>query len=91
MSNGGLKIKKFYADWCGPCKAVTPALRQAAEELGIEVEEVNIETNRELAMDYNVRSIPTVVLLHNGKEIGRFVGLQQYGDIKKELEGFLNG
>lgn len=86
-----VKIKKFYADWCAPCKAVTPALRQAAEELGIDIEEVNIETSRELAMDYNVRSIPTVVMLRNGKEIGRFVGLQQYEDIKKELEGFLNG
>ncbi len=86
-----VKIKKFYADWCAPCKAVTPALRQAAEELGIDVEEVNIETSRELAMDYDVRSIPTMVVLRNGKEIGRINGVRPYVQMKQELEGFLNG
>lgn len=86
-----LKIKKFYADWCAPCKSVTPALRQAAEELGIDVEEVNIETSRELAMDYDVRSIPVIVLLRSGKEIGRINGVRPYVQMKQELENILNG
>lgn len=91
MSNGGLKIKKFYADWCTPCKAVTPALRQAAEELGIDVEEVNIETEREAAIDYMVRSIPTMVVVQNGQEMGRINGVRPYVQMKQELEDILNG
>lgn len=91
MSNGCLKIKKFYADWCAPCKAVTPALRQAAEELGIEVVEVNIETEREAAIDYMVRSIPTMIVIQNGQEMGRINGVRPYVQMKQELEDILNG
>lgn len=54
----------FYADWCGPCKMMSPIIDKVAEEMGeqIKVGKVNADDNQELAMEYNVMSIPTIVL-----------------------------
>ena len=55
-------VKKFYADWCSPCKAFTPKLEQVAEEFGAGIVNVNIEEHPEEARAMNVRSIPSIFL-----------------------------
>lgn len=76
-----LKSKKpvlvdFYADWCGPCKMLSPIVDQVAEENeDIKVVKVNVDNNQDLAMKYQVMSIPTLVVIKDGKEINRSVGL----------------
>lgn len=66
----------FYADWCGPCKMLAPILEQISEENPeIKIIEVNVDEYSDEAKNYNILSIPTLVLMENGKEKKRLVGL----------------
>ena len=66
----------FYADWCGPCKMLSPIIDEIAEENSeIKVVKVNVDDSQDLAMKYQVMSIPTLVVIKNGSEINRSVGL----------------
>ncbi len=76
----------FYADWCGPCRMLRPSLDELADERGdIEVAAVNIDENLDLADEYEISSIPCVVLFKNGAEADRSVGLVP----KEALEALL--
>ena len=71
-----LVLVDFYADWCGPCKMLSPIVDQVAEENeDIKVVKVNVDDAQDLAMKYQVMSIPTLVVIKEGKEINRSVGL----------------
>lgn len=73
----------FNAEWCGPCRMVAPVLEKIAEENdNIKIVSVNVDNNNELAREYNVFSIPCLVVIKDGKEINRSVGLIS----KKEIE-----
>ena len=66
----------FYADWCGPCKMLSPIIDEVAEENDdIKVVKVNVDDSQDLAMKYQVMTIPTLVVIKNGSEINRSVGL----------------
>ena len=66
----------FYADWCGPCKMLSPIIDEIAEENSeIKVVIVNVDDSQDLAMKYQVMSIPTLVVIKNGEEVNRSVGL----------------
>ena len=67
----------FYADWCGPCQAIAPALRQVADEFRgrVDVRKVNIDQNPELARRYGIRGIPTLLLFERGEVTDSLVGL----------------
>jgi len=73
----------FWAPWCGPCKMMAPAFVQAAEQLEprIRLAKVNTEIEQTLAGQYNIRSIPTLVLFKNGKEVARQAGAMSKADI----------
>lgn len=66
----------FWATWCAPCKAIAPVLDQLASEYQgkFKVAKVDIDQNRAIAMKYNVRSIPTLVMIKNGEAIGSITG-----------------
>lgn len=66
----------FYADWCGPCKMLSPILVKLAQEHPeVTVVKCDVDKNQELAMKFGVRSIPTVVAMKNGVEVNRKIGL----------------
>ena len=66
----------FYADWCGPCKMFSPVVEAVANENeDIKVVKVNVDNAQDLAIQYQVMSIPTVVIIKDGKEINRNVGM----------------
>lgn len=73
----------FWAPWCGPCKMMAPAFAQAAEQLEPQVRlaKVNTEIEQALAGQYNIRSIPTLALFKNGKEVARQAGAMAKADI----------
>ena len=83
-----MKVLKFYADWCGPCKALTQVINNAGEKVTVPVENVNIDENVFLAQEFKVRSVPTMVLIDNGEnEIKRQVGLVNEEKLLEFLKG----
>ena len=65
--------KYFSATWCGPCKAFKPIVQEVVSE-GYNIEYIDIDSNQDAAVEYGVRSVPTVVILQNGTEVDRLVG-----------------
>ena len=81
-------LKDFYADWCGPCKTQDPILEDMEEEWGDRVtfEKVDVDENQDVANEYQVRSIPTLVVENDDGVVERFVGVTQREDIESALE-----
>ena len=75
----------FYADWCGPCKMLSPILEEIASELGekVKVGKLNVDESNDLAFKYEVMSIPTLILFENGKVVDRLTGLRSKDEIRK--------
>ena len=76
--------KYFSATWCGPCKQFKPIMQELSDE-GYDIEFIDGDNNRDLAIKYNIRSIPTTVIEENEKEINRIVGVRSKEEMIKEL------
>ncbi len=77
-----LVLVDFFATWCGPCKIMGPILENSREELdGVDFYKIDVDENEETAKEFGVMSIPTIVLLKNGNEIARHVGLLNHDDL----------
>ncbi len=76
-------IVDFWAEWCGPCKMLTPILEELSDEMKdeINVVKVNLDENQDLAMKYSIRSIPTMLLFNDGNLIDTKVGLLPKNEI----------
>jgi thioredoxin 1 len=72
-----ITVKKFYAEWCGPCKMLSPIMEKVkTNNNNVSFSDINIDEDFEVAQKYFVRSVPTVIIEQDGKEVGRFAGLQ---------------
>ncbi|GAA5827711.1 hypothetical protein JCM5353_002272 [Sporobolomyces roseus] len=77
----------FYADWCGPCRFLTPVLEKViTDDCGVDLMKIDTEQEFELAQKYKIRSLPTVMAFKNGQVIGQFIGAQQEPGVKKFLD-----
>lgn len=78
----------FYADWCGPCKMMSPIIDSIAEENleNVKVGKINVDENGELAEKYNVMSIPTIIVFKNGMPVKGFVGVTGKQEIVDALK-----
>lgn len=78
----------FYADWCGPCKMMSPIIDDIANEVDgkVKVGKVNVDNNQELAIEYDVMSIPTIMIFENGKNIKTFIGVTDKNEILEALK-----
>lgn len=78
----------FYAEWCGPCRMVAPILHEIAEERpDVIVAKINVDDEEELAMEFGVYSIPTLVVMKNGEVIKQASGARPKAQILAMLEG----
>lgn len=82
----------FYADWCGPCKMLSPVLSEIADEYAdvLKVAKVNVDDEPELAMKFKVSSIPMLVLFKDGRIISTSVGYRPKDEILNELKLYMN-
>ena len=78
----------FYADWCGPCKMLAPVLHEIAEEStgALKVGKVNVDEQMELAMRFQVSSIPMLVVFKDGKAVAKLVGYRPKSEIVAMVE-----
>lgn len=74
----------FYADWCGPCKAVMPVLEELEQE-GIDIYKINVDENSEAAQKLGVRNIPTIVVMANRQPVDVLVGAKTIDDYREAL------
>ncbi|MFL6076398.1 MAG: thioredoxin [Mycobacteriales bacterium] len=81
----------FWAEWCGPCRKVSPVLDEVAKELGdkVVIAKLNIDENPDTARDYGVLSIPMLTVFAGGKAVKTLVGVQPKGTILKMLESYV--
>jgi thioredoxin 1 len=84
----GVVLVDFWASWCMPCKMLAPIINEVAEEVNdsAKVGKLNIEEQKEIASKFSVRSIPTLILFKNGKEVKRFVGVKTKGFYLKQIQ-----
>lgn len=80
----------FWATWCGPCKMIAPSLEEISEEMAGEVKiaKLDIDSNQQSAMNYGVRSIPTMLLFKDGQVAAQLVGAQPKGKIADWIKQF---
>ena len=81
-------LKDFYADWCGPCETQDPILEDIEADWGdrFEVEKVDVDEAQDVANEYQVRSLPTIVVENEDGIVERFVGVTQREEIESALE-----
>ena len=78
----------FWAEWCGPCKMISPILDELAEEYDgkVKIGKVNIDEQQGLAAEYGIRAIPTLLLFHQGQVAEQIVGLKSKRDLKASID-----
>ena len=88
LKSGEPVLVDFWAEWCAPCKALAPKIEIIAKDyLGkVKVGKVDTDSNRDLALKYNISAIPTVILFKNGQVSHKFVGLRKDSDFREVLD-----
>jgi len=81
----------FYATWCGPCKMMSPLLEQVSKDVGntARILKIDIDTNRNVATQYGIRSVPTLILFKEGKQVWRQSGVPSKNLIMESVNNFV--
>ena len=81
----------FWAEWCGPCKTIAPILEEVASEQSgkLRIAKVNVDDNQSLALQYGVKSIPTMIVFKDGAEAHRIVGARGKAQLLEDLSTFI--
>lgn len=85
QTSEGLVLVDFHAPWCGPCRALGPTLDQLQN---VKVVKVNVDSNKELAVEHNVSTIPKIVFYRNGENLGEYFGPPSKDLLQKKIDEF---
>lgn len=80
----------FYAEWCGPCKMMTPIVKQVASEIGDKatIIKIDVDKNQQIAAHYQIKGVPTLMIFKNGKSVWRQSGVVQKNQLVNLLMSF---
>ena len=78
-----MKILKFYATWCGPCKSLSAVIESIKDEIPYVIEEIDSDENMDMARKYNIRSLPTMVIVDGDTEVKRQMGMMNAQQLKE--------
>ena len=90
IESNDIILVDFWAEWCGPCKMISPILDEISNEYSLPVGKLNVDENPEKAQEYSVQSIPTMVLFKNGKPVHTVLGAMPKHKLLKELAEWLS-
>ena len=85
-NHNGIVILDFFAEWCGPCRMLSPVLEELAESRpGVKICKVNVDEEPELAAKFNIVSIPTLIFFKDGKAVGTSIGYMEKDELEKKI------
>ena len=88
LDSDKLTLVDFWAEWCGPCRAIGPVIEELAKEYDgkVKVGKVNVDHNPQISMDYGITSIPAILFVKNGEVVDKLVGAQPKANFVKKIE-----
>jgi thioredoxin 1 len=84
-----LAVVDCWAPWCGPCRMVSPVIDELAQEMDVTFGKLNVDDNQEVAMQYKIMSIPTLLIFKNGELMDRVIGALPKKEIKRKIEEYI--
>ncbi|MDP4261942.1 MAG: thioredoxin [Bacteroidota bacterium] len=91
LASDKLTVVDFWAEWCGPCRAIGPIIEDLSKEYDgkVNVGKVNVDNNPQVSMNYGITSIPAILFIKGGKVVDKLVGAQPKGNFVKKIESHL--
>jgi thioredoxin 1 len=91
LESDKLTVVDFWAEWCGPCRAIGPVIEELSKEYDgkVNVGKVNVDHNPNISMNYGITSIPAILFIKNGQVVDKLVGAQPKNNFVKKIEAHL--
>ena len=91
LRSDGAVLVDFWAEWCGPCRMIAPLIEELANDFQgkLKVGKLNVDEERDIALQYGIRSIPTLIVFKEGKPVDQIIGALPKSALKSKIEGLL--
>ncbi|KIC92648.1 thioredoxin [Flavihumibacter solisilvae] len=91
IASDKLSVLDFWAEWCGPCRAIGPVIEELSKEYNgkVKIGKVNVDNNPQLSINYGITSIPAILFIKNGQVVDKLVGAQPKANFVKKIEAHI--
>ncbi len=91
LASGKVSVVDFWAEWCGPCRLVSPIIEELSKEYGenVTIGKLNVDHNPQVSMQFGVKSIPTILFIKNGEVVDKQVGATTKANLKQKIDNLI--